>query len=125
MSEKRLRGTRLGSISFETDEGVDFVPTQSVTFRTEQGEEFQVTFMEGVELPYDWTSPHTGHIGRRLDAQGEPVHGEDPNAPAPPVPTVTHWEQLLKRRTIEELEEILAQRREEMRAAGEFNHKAA
>lgn len=125
MSEKRLRGTRLGSISLETEDGVDFVETQSVTFRTDEGEEFAVTFMEGVELPYDWTSPHTGRVGRRLDANGKPVEGVDPNAPTPPAPTVTHWEQLLKRRTIEELEEILAQRREEMRAAGEFNHRAA
>ena len=125
MSEKRLRGTRLGSISLETEEGVDFVETQAVTFRTEEGEEFAVTFMAGIDLPYEWSSPHTGRIGRRLDANGKPVTGVDPNAPTPPAPTVTHWEQLLKRRTIEELEEILAQRREEMRAAGEFNHRAA
>ena len=125
MSEKRLQGTRLGSISFETEEGVEFVATQNVTFRTEHGEEFTVTFMEGVELPYNWTSPHTGHSGRRIDANGVPIVGEDPNAPSAPAPTVTHWEQLLKRRTIEELEEILAHRREEMRAAGEFNHRAA
>lgn len=125
MNEKRLRGTRLGSISFETEEGVEFVSTQQVTFRTEVGEEFQVTFMEGVDLPFDWASPHTGHVGRRLDAKGKPVAGVDPNAPTPSAPTVTHWEQLLKRRTIDELEAILAERREEMRAAGQFNHKAA
>lgn len=80
MSEKRLRGTRLGSISLETEEGVDFVQTQSVTFRTNQGDEFAVTFMEGVDLPYEWTSPHTGQVGRRLDAYGNPVEGVDPNA---------------------------------------------
>lgn len=125
MSEKRLRGTRLGAISFETEEGVDFVATQTVTFRTDDGEEFQVTFMDGVELPFDWTSPHTGKTGRRLDERGKPVQGIDPNAPTPPAPTVTHWEQLLKRRTIEELEVILAERREEMRAAGLFNTRAA
>lgn len=125
MSEKRLLGTRMGSVSLETEEGVDFVATQSVTFRTTDGEEFQVTFMEGVDLPFDWTSPHTGKVGRRVDAKGKPVEGVDPNAPTPPAPTVTHWEQLLKRRTIEELEVILAERREEMRAAGEFNEHAA
>jgi hypothetical protein len=115
----------MGSVSLETEEGVDFVATQSVTFRTEDGEEFQVTFMEGVELPFDWTSPHTGKVGRRLDAKGKPVEGVDPNAPTPPAPTVTHWEKLLKRRTIEELEVILAERREEMRAAGQLNVRAA
>lgn len=125
MSEKRLRGTRLGATSFESEEGVDFVTTQNVTFRTEDGEEFTVTFMEGIDLPFDWNSPHTGKKGRRLDAKGKPVEGDDPNAPAPAAPTVTHWEQLLKRRTIEELEIILAERREEMRAAGEFNTRAA
>ena len=125
MSEKQLRGTRLGAISFETEEGVDFVATQIVTFRTEDGDEFQVTFMDGIDLPFEWTSPHTGKTGRRLDAKGKPVQGVDPNAPTPPAPTVTHWEQLLKRRTIEELEVILAERRAEMRAAGQFNDRAA
>lgn len=125
MSEKRLRGTRLGAISLESEEGVDFVSTQNVIFRTEDGEEFTVTFMAGVDLPFDWNSPHTGKTGRRLDAKGKPVEGLDPNAPTPLAPTVTHWEQLLKRRTVEELEVILAERREEMRAQGAFNGRAA
>lgn len=125
MSDKRLLGTRMGRTSMETEEGVDFVPTQSVTFRTADGEEFDVTFMEGVELPFDWTSPHTGKPGRRLDSKGKPIIGVDPNAPTPAAPAVTHWEQLLKRRTIEELEVILAERREEMRAAGQLNSRAA
>jgi hypothetical protein len=125
MSEKRLRGTRLGSTSFESEKGVEFVSTQTVTFRTDDGEEFQVTFMDGVDLPFNWNSPRTSKSGRRLDAKGKPVEGVDPNAPTPPAPTVTHWEQLMKRRTIEELEVILAERREEMRAAGKFNSKAA
>ncbi len=121
MSDKRLRGTRLGSISSETEEGVEFVERQNVTFRTEDGEEFTVTFMAGVELPYDWRSPRTSHIGRRLDAKGKPIEGDDPNAPAPAAPTVTHWEQLMKRRTIQELEVILEDRITEMRASGELN----
>ena len=120
MNDKRLRGSRLGSISMETEEGVDFVETQLVTFRTEDGEEFTVTFMKDVELPYDWTSPHTSKVGRRLDSAGKPIVGDDPNAPAPAAPTVTHWEQLMKRRTIPELEAILADRIAEGRANGEF-----
>lgn len=121
MNDKRLRGTRLGSISSETEEGVDFVDRQDVTFRTDDGEEFVVTFMTGVELPYDWSSPRTSKIGRRLDANGKPIQGTDPNAPAPAAPTVTHWEQLMKRRTIAELEVILADRIAEGRANGEFD----
>ncbi|MEY4312698.1 MAG: hypothetical protein RLZZ319_207 [Actinomycetota bacterium] len=121
MSEKRLRGSRLGSISLESEVGVDFVALQDVTFRTADGEEFSVRFMEGVELPFDWTSPRSGKVGRRLDAKGKPIEGIDPNAPTPPPPTVTHWEQLLKRRTIPELEVILADRIAEMRASGQLN----
>lgn len=125
MSDKRLRGTRLGSTSFESEEGVEFVSTQNITFRTDSGEEFTVTFMEGIDLPFEWTSPHSSEKGRRVLPNGKTVDGVDPNAPTPPAPSVTHWEQLLKRRTIEELEVILAERREEMRAAGHFNSKAA
>lgn len=121
MNDKRLRGTRLGSISTETEEGVEFVERQNVTFRTEDGEEFTVTFMAGVELPYDWRSPKTSNIGRRLDAKGKPIEGDDPNAPAPTPPTVTHWEQLMKRRTIAELEVILEDRIAEMRASGQLD----
>lgn len=120
MNDKRLRGTRLGSISSETEEGVEFVDRQTVTFRTEDGEEFTVTFMAGVELPYDWRSPRTSNIGRRLDSKGKPIQGVDPNAPTPTPPTVTHWEQLMKRRTIEELEVILEERIAEMRANGQL-----
>ena len=121
MNDKRLRGTRLGSISTETEEGVEFVERQNVTFRTEDGEEFTVTFMAGVELPYDWRSPKTSNIGRRLDEKGKPIEGDDPNAPAPTPPTVTHWEQLMKRRTIAELEVILEERIAEMRANGQLD----
>lgn len=121
MSNKQLRGTRLGSISHESEVGVDFVDTENVTFRTEDGEEFTVTFMTGVEVPFDWVSPRSSKIGRRLDAKGKPIQGDDPNAPTPMAPTVTHWEQLMKRRTIEELEIILADRIAEGRANGEFD----
>lgn len=124
MNNKQLRGTRLGSISQESEEGVDYVATENVTFRTDDGEEFTVTFMSGVEVPYDWKSPHTSKIGRRLDAKGKRIEGEDPNAPTPTPPTVTHWEQLMKRRTIEELEIILADRIAEGRANGEFGSVA-
>jgi len=121
MNNKQLRGTRLGSISHESEEGVDFVDTENVTFRTEDGEEFTVTFMTGVEVPFDWVSPRTSKVGRRLDAKGKPIQGDDPNAPTPMAPTVTHWEQLMKRRTIDELEAILADRIAEGRANGEFD----
>jgi hypothetical protein len=104
---------------------VEFVARQEITFRTDDGEEFAVTFMEGVDVPYEWVSPRSSNKGRRLDAAGKPVVGVDPNAPVPPPTPVTHWEQLLKRRTLDELEEILAERREEMRASGQLGSKAA
>lgn len=125
MNDKRLLGSRLGSTSFESEVGVEFVARQEITFRTDDGEEFAVTFMEGVDVPYEWVSPRSSNTGRRLDAAGKPVVGVDPNAPAPPPTPVTHWEQLLKRRTLDELEEILAERREEMRASGQLDAKAA
>lgn len=110
MSEKRLRGHTLGRLSFESEEGVEFAPRTIATYRTEAGEEFTIPFGADAELPFEWVSPHTGQVGRRLDAKGKPVQGIDPNAPAPTPPTVTHWEQLMKRRSVEELEILLAER---------------
>jgi hypothetical protein len=118
MSEKRLRGTRLGSISNEREDGATFAETIRVTFRTVDGEDFAVTFAADIELPYQWENPQTGKIGRRLLPDGSLITGEDPNAPTPPAATVTPWEQLMKRRTIPELEELLEERLAELRKYG-------
>ena len=118
MSEKRLRGTRLGSISNEREDSATFADTTRVNFRTETGEEFAVTFAADIELPYQWENPQTGKLGRRVLPDGKLVTGDDPNAPAPLAPTVTPWEQLMKRRTIPELEELLEERLAELRKYG-------
>lgn len=110
MSDKRLRGSTLGRISFENEIGAEIAPRQTVQYQTEAGETFSVVFDALADVPYEWTSPHTGHRGRLLTSSGKTITGIDPNAPAPTPPTVTHWEQLMKRRTVEELEVLLADR---------------
>lgn len=123
MSEKKLRGSTLGRTSCESEIGVELAPRQTAEYETEAGERFAVVFDAEAELPYEWVSPHTGAHGRLLTSRGSKVVGIDPNAPAPTPPTVTHWEQLLKRRSIEELEVLLADRIIAMREQrGDFSH---
>jgi hypothetical protein len=123
VSEKKLRGSTLGRISFEAEFGVELAPRKNAEYETGSGERFSVVFDAAAELPYEWVSPHTGALGRLLTERGNKVVGIDPNAPAPTPPTVTHWEQLMKRRTVEELEALLADRIAQMREKrGDISH---
>ncbi len=123
MSERKLRGSTLGRISFENEIGAEMAPRQTANYETAGGERFSIVFDAEAELPYEWVSPHTGQIGRLLTIKGAKVLGIDPNAPAPTPPTVTHWEQLMKRRTVEELEVLLAERIAILRERrGDFSH---
>jgi len=112
MADRSLRGMRLGSQSFQTEEGVDFVERVTARYRAEDGAEFEVVFAEDAEVPNRWENPRTGQSGVLLDAAGNPVEDEKSEERA----ARTHWDMLLERRTVPELEEILAERLELLRA---------
>ena len=102
MAERVLRGARLGTQSFEDERGVEMAPRQQVTYVTDSGHEFQVTMSVEAEIPAEWESPNTAEIGRR-------VGGFEPEAKKEK-PARTHWDMLLERRSVDELEEILSER---------------
>lgn len=102
MAERVLRGARLGTQSFEDERGVEMAPRQQVTYVTETGREFQVTMSTEAEVPAEWESPNTGEVGRRA--------GEFERAAKKDKPARTHWDMLLERRSVDELEEILSER---------------
>jgi hypothetical protein len=112
MADRSLRGMRLGSQSMQSEEGVEFSPRKKSTYRTEDGSTFEVVFAADAEVPDTWESPRSGQEGRLVDDAGELVESE----PIELKPTRTHWDMLLERRTRAELEELLQERLEYLRA---------
>jgi hypothetical protein len=98
MSDRSLRGMRLGAQSMESEAGVEPAPRQRVEYRTEDGEQVFVIFATEAELPPTWISK-TGKVAFL-------VNGEKPDE-SDAKPVRTHWDMLLERRSIEELEETL------------------
>lgn len=101
MSDRSLRGMRLGAQSMETEQGVEPAPRQNVDYICEDGEKITVTFAAEAEIPGTWTAP-SGKVG--VLAEGEAPEAE------PEKPVRTHWDMLLERRSQEDLEDILKDR---------------
>ena len=56
MSDRSLRGMRLGSQSMETESNVQPAPRQRVEYRTADGDRVFVTFAAEAEIPSVWTA---------------------------------------------------------------------
>ncbi len=112
MADRSLRGMRLGSQSLQSEEGVVFSPRITATYRADDGTTFDVTFAEEAEVPENWVSPKSGKEGVLLEADGSPVVQAEVETKAPR----THWDMLLERRSRAELEELLEERLQYLRA---------
>ncbi|MBW8872021.1 MAG: RNA polymerase-binding protein RbpA [Leifsonia sp.] len=112
MADRSLRGMRLGSQSLQSEEGVEFSPRKKSVYRTEDGTTFEVMFAADAEVPETWESPRTGLEGRLVGEDGWLVQSAVVETKAPR----THWDMLLERRTRPELEELLQERLELLRA---------
>lgn len=108
MAERALRGARLGAQSFEDERGVEMAPRQEVEYVLPEGQTFTVTMADEADIPAEWEDPRTGRVGRLKDGD-EPVKKDEK-------PVRTHWDMLLERRSEDELEEILTERLELLRA---------
>jgi len=106
MADRVLRGSRLGAVSYETDRNHDLAPRQIVRYVSPNGVEFEVPFSHDAEPPATWESPQGG-IGKRAD-------GFEPEQKKAKPPR-THWDMLLERRSLGELEELLSERLELLR----------
>lgn len=102
MAERALRGTRLGAVSYENDSAVDFAPRQVIAFTCANQHTFSLPFSEEADVPTTWECRQCGALARRSD-------GVEPMVKAVK-PARTHWDMLLERRTVEDLEELLAER---------------
>lgn len=105
----------------QSEDGVEFSPRKKATYRTEDGATFEVVFAADAEIPEVWESPRTGLEGRLVGDDGQLVEQTETEEK----PARTHWDMLLERRTRAELEEILQERLEFLRARRGEGSKAS
>lgn len=113
MAERTLRGARIGSTSLQGEAGVELSPRRSVEYVTDKGTRFTVTFDADAEPPPDWVDQRTGELGFLDDEAGRTARAEFEEKEAS---QRTHWDMLIERRTREELEELLEERLQLLRA---------
>ncbi len=112
MADRSLRGIRLGASSLQSEEGVVFHERANHTYVcTQCGRETTMTFAVDAELPEAWECRTCGAeaVRRVGDTVVTIDHSGDKVAR-------THWDMLLERRTVPELEELLEERLTLLRA---------
>ena len=101
MSSDSLRGSRLGTQSQERTTGIHYSPRQTVKYVCPKGHESEMLFSIDAEIPHTW------------QCKSCPATAVTDAVPVPDEVighvTKTHLDQLLERRTRDELEEILAE----------------
>jgi hypothetical protein len=107
MAERTLRGSRLGAVSYETDRNAELAPRKPAEYRCPKGHVFGVPFADDAEIPLVWECKFDGSLARLID-------GEEPESKKSK-PARTHWDMLMERRTVADLEEVLAERLEVLR----------
>ena len=110
MASGVLRGSGLGSHNNQDPAGVELAPRLNVGFDCPNEHHFTIVFAEEAELPTQWECPRCGELAARSDGAESDVKPEKPPR--------THWDMLRERRSIEELEDLLAERLEEIREGG-------
>jgi hypothetical protein len=107
MSDRSMRGTRLGAQSLESDNGVQPAARQHVTYHCPNGHDFAVPLSVEAEVPALWEC--------RCGAQALRENTDQPEA-KPAKAARTHWDMLMERRTTAELEVLLEERLELLRS---------
>lgn len=109
MSERStLRGSRLVTTSYEDERGIEFAERQTVSYECPRGHAFEMTFSAEAEIPALWDCPKCGAEALRVaSARPDEKAGK---------PARTHWDMLLERRSVEDLQVLLEERLEMLRS---------
>jgi hypothetical protein len=107
MSDKSLRGTRLGAQSLETEQGVEPAARTVAEYHCPRGHVTHIPFSVEADVPALWEC--------KCGAEALLVDSERPEAKAGK-PARTHWDMLLERRSVAELEVLLDERLALLRA---------
>lgn len=105
MAENTYRGMRLGSQSLESTEGVKFEPRNRFTYKCASGHLTELAFSVEAEVPGTWECKVCSKDALLMQS-GETVEPQDLGDKTPR----SHWQMLLERRSLAELEEILQER---------------
>ncbi|QIM18404.1 RNA polymerase-binding protein RbpA [Leucobacter coleopterorum] len=113
MADRTLRGTRIGATSLQGEEGVELSPRRAVEYLTDRGRAFTVMFDADAEPPVEWVDQRSGEVGFLDDEAGRTARTEFEEKEAS---QRTPWDMLIERRSREELEELLEERLQLLRA---------
>ena len=108
MAERTLRGARLGGQSFEDERGIEFAARQRIAYVCATGHEFEIPMAAEADVPALWECPRCG--GESLRSDGVRAEAKEEK------PVRTHWDMLRERRSIAELEDLLAERLDLLRS---------
>ena len=115
MADRSLKGTGLGAKSFEDEAGVEFAARQEVGYDCPREHHFSLVFSAEADIPSVWECPRCGAESLRSDGERPELKEEKPAR--------THWDMLRERRSIAELEDLLAERLNQLRS-GELGSTA-
>jgi RNA polymerase binding protein RbpA len=108
MAERSLRGTNLSALSMESDENVVLSERRITRYVCPNQHVSELPFSVEADVPPVWEC-RCGQEARLVDG---------PQVEDKPTKTArTHWDMLLERRSIAELEELLAERLDLLRAS--------
>lgn len=117
MAERSLRGTRLGASSLEDERDIELAARQVIAFDCPNGHLTAVPMAEEADVPVQWECRVCGATALR--------RGYQPPTPKAVKPPRTHWDMLLERRTIADLEALLEERLELLHPRAASSRKSA
>ena len=110
-----LRGSTMNAHSYESDQGVAPAETVRRGYHCPVGHVTTLRFsVEAVEIPATWDCPKCGRVAHHdstvAAAESGTAQGRALVSPRTSATGKTHWEMLLERRTLADLEVIFAER---------------
>lgn len=111
MAQQTMRGMRLGTQSLESERGVNYSARLTHVYQCVNGHQSELVFAADAEIPQTWQCKHcTAQAILLEDGKQVILDASEDKTPR------SHWEMLLERRTRDELEEILQERLDYIRA---------
>lgn len=117
MADRALRGSRMGAMSFEDDRDVELAARMAVAYDCPNGHAIVVPMALEAEVPSRWECRDCGAAALR---RGVEIPAEKYKKPAR-----THWDMLLERRSIADLEELLVERLELLHGPSQRSRRTA